>query len=139
MKVNNIIIDRLFECFPNSFINGHEEFVAYPKTNLYFIIGNCKSSLDVKCKVLEWFSRDASKETPYRSREKNKRYQAMVRERVNAFLGTAFTAEDMLQVYTKLGNAVNHELTVNFIVSGYDMRLINGDKELQNAKRIRYV
>lgn len=127
MKVNNITIDKLFQCFPNSFINGHEEFVAYPKTNLYFIIGNCESSLDVKCKVLEWFSRDASKATPYRSREKNKRYNAMIRDRINAFLGTAFTTEEMLQIYTKLGNAVNRELAVTFIISGYDMRLINGN------------
>jgi hypothetical protein len=124
MKVNNITIDKLFQCFPNSFINGHEEFVAYPKTNLYFIIGNCESSLDVKCKVLEWFSRDASKATPYRSREKNKRYNEMIRERVNAFLGTNFTTEEMLQIYTKLGNAVNRELTVKFIINNYHMSIL---------------
>lgn len=124
MKVNNIVIDKLFQCFPNSFINGHEEFVAYPKTNLYFIIGNCESSLDVKCKILEWFSRDGSKATPYRSHKKNKRYQAMIRDRINAFLGTVFTAEDMLQIYCKLGNNVNRELAVKFITSNYDMRLL---------------
>ncbi len=133
MKVNKEIIDRLIECFPSSFINAHEEFIAYPKTNLYFILGNCESSLDVECKVLEWFSRDASKSMPYRSRERNKRYQAMIRERINAFLGTDFTAEEMLEIYSSLGNAINHELTVKFIMSDYDMRLINGDKELQKC------
>lgn len=118
------IINKLFECFPNSFINGHEEFVAYPKTNLYFIIGNCESSLDVKCKVLEWFSRDGSKATPYRSKHKNKRYQEMIRERINAFLGTNFDGDQMLKIYCKLGNNVNRELAVKFIMSNYDMAVL---------------
>lgn len=124
MRVSKEIIDRLLECFPSSFINAHEEFIAYPKTNLYFILGNCESSLDVECKVLEWFSRDASKSMPYRSREKNKRYQAMIRGRVNNFLETEFTAEEMLKIYTELGNAINHELTVKFIMSDYDMKVL---------------
>ena len=124
MKVSKEIVDRLLECFPSSFINAHEEFIAYPKTNLYFILGNCESSLDVERKVLEWFSRDASKSTPYRSRERNKRSQSMIRERVNDFLETEFTDEEMLTIYTRLGNAINHELTVKFIISDYDMKVL---------------
>ena len=118
------IINQLFECFPNSFINAHEEFVADPKTNFYFILGNCQSTLDVKCKVLEWFSRDGSKATPYRSHHKNKRYQAKIRERINAFLGTDFDGEEMLLIYCKLGNNVNRELAVKFVMSNYDMKVL---------------
>ena len=118
------IINKLFKCFPNSFINGHEEFIAEPKTNLYFNIGNCQSELDVKCKVLEWFSRDGSKAMPYRSREKNKKYHAKIREQINAFLGTSFDGEQMLKIYCELGNNVNRDLAVKFIMSDYDMKVL---------------
>ena len=42
----------------------------------------------------------------------------------NVYLGTEFTQEDMYWIYDKLGNAVNHELTLKFIASGYDLNLV---------------
>lgn len=55
------LIQKLMNCFPNSFINQCGEFVAHMKANQYFILYNCESELDVKCKVLEWFSMGAYK------------------------------------------------------------------------------
>ena len=65
------ILERLVNCFEGSFINSRLEFIADKETNLYFILGNCENELDVKCKILEWFSRDAYKSMPYRSNKKN--------------------------------------------------------------------
>lgn len=124
MKVNQEIIDSLLECFPSSFINDHEEFIAYPRTNLYFILGNCENLLDVKCKVLEWFSRDCFKSMPFRSNWRNEEYHKLILERVNEFLGTDFTEEDMEIIYQHLGNAIKHKLTIKFVESDYDLTVL---------------
>lgn len=120
------LITRLMNCFPGSFINCNGEFIAHEKTNTYFILHNCKTELDVKCKVLEWFSRAACKTWPFDSERRNKQFQQFMLKGVNEFLGTQFTAVDMEKIYTYLGNARNHEKTVRFVESGYDMGILEG-------------
>lgn len=114
-------ITRLMKCFPHSFINQYGEFIACRDTNAYFKIDNCKSELDIKCKALEWLSRDAHKAAPFRARRKNEEYRAFMMGGINRYLGTSFTDEQMEDIYTYLGNACNHEKTIRFIESGYDM------------------
>lgn len=119
---------KLINCFPNSFINENEEFIAHQKSNAYFILKGCKTELDVKCKVLEWFSRPAYKTEPYGSKQKNDEFHRFMLSGINEFLGTDFTENDMELIYTYLGNACNHERTVKFVASGYDMGiLLKGD------------
>ena len=127
MAVEKEIVDSLSECFPTSFINERGEFIAYPKTNLYFNLGNCKSLLDVKCKVLEWFSRDCHKSMPFRSNWRNEEYHKQMLERVNEFLGTDFSISDMAIIYQKLGNAIRHSLTIQFVESDYNLSLLKDD------------
>ena len=121
-------ITRLMKCFPYSFINQYGEFIAHRETNAYFKIDNCKSELDIKCKVLEWLSRDAHKAEPFRARRKNEEYRAFMMDGINRYLGTSFTPEQMENIYTYLGNACNHEKTIRFIESGFDMFLLAEDK-----------
>lgn len=118
------LITRLMHCFPRSFINENGEFIAHAETNQYFILRDCNTELDVKCKVIEWFSRAACKTWPFDSARRNKQFQQFMLKGVNEFLGTQFTAEEMEQIYTYLGNACNHEKTVRFIESGYDMGML---------------
>lgn len=121
-------ITRLMKCFPRSFINQYGEFIAHRESNAYFKIDNCKSELDIKCKVLEWLSRDAHKAEPFRARRKNEEYRAFMMGGINRYLGTSFTDEQMETIYTYLGNACNHEKTIRFIESGFDMFLLAEDK-----------
>lgn len=120
------LIIRLMRCFPKSFINQNGEFIAHLKSNTYFILHDCKTELDVKCKVLEWFSRAAHKALAFESTRQNKQFQQFMLNGINEFLGTSFTAKEMEQIYTYLGNACNHEKTVRFIESGYDMKMLEG-------------
>lgn len=120
-------ITRLMKCFPQSFINQYGEFIAHRETNAYFKIDNCKSELDIKCKVLEWLSRDAHKAEPFRARRKNEEYRAFMMGGINRYLNTAFTAEQMEDIYTYLGNACNHEKTIRFIESGYQLYVLRED------------
>lgn len=117
-------VEDLLDLFPNSFVNANQEFIAVPRTNLYFLLSNCNSLLDIKCKVLEWFSRDACKSMHFRSNWRNKEYQDNIREKINEFLGTDFSRNEMLDIYIKLGNNCNHELCIEFIERDYDMKLL---------------
>lgn len=116
------IVERLTRAFPGSFINEQGEFVAHRHANEYFILRNCETELDVKCKVLEWFSRGAYKSEPYRSKQKNDEFHAFMLNGINRFLGTCFLKSDMEYVYTYLGNAIRHDKTVEFITqANYNM------------------
>lgn len=118
------LIQRLMNCFSGSFINQCGEFIAHGYTNQYFILKDCKTELDIKCKVLEWFSRPAYKTCPYRTDKKNNEFHAFMLNGINKFLGTSFTEKDMDVIYTYLGNACNHEKTIRFIESGYDFSIL---------------
>ena len=123
------LITRLMNCFPNSFINQNGEFIAYPQSNLYFILKDCKNELDVKCKVIEWFSRAASKSYP-ESSKREQREQAFILSGINQFLGTEFKREDVETIYIYLGNAIHHDLTMRFVESGYDMGILEESEDL---------
>lgn len=118
------IVSRLMTAFPNSFINQRQEFIAHRAANEYFILKDCETELDVQCKVLERLSRAAYKSQPFGPR-KNKVFHAFMLEGINRFLGTSFTTDDMEQIYIYLGNAVDHDKTVRFIESGYDMAVLS--------------
>ncbi len=38
-----------------------------------------------------------------------------------------FTEDEMMEIYTYLGNACHHQRTIEFIKSGYDMMVLNGN------------
>lgn len=123
------LIQFLMKCFPNSVINHNMEFIAHVKTNQYFLLGDCQTELDVKCKVLEWLSRSAYKTEPYRTKQKNDEFHKFMRDGINAFLGTSFTEEDMDLIYTYLGNRCNHALTVEFVFRDYDLKWLKSEVE----------
>lgn len=118
------ILLKLTHSFPRSFINGGLEFIAHKSANEYFRLEDCETELDVKCKVLEWLSRGAFKTEPFESTLKNERFHTFMLDGINKFLGTNFSHDDMEIIYTYLGNRCNHEKTVKFIESGYDMSVL---------------
>lgn len=117
-------IQRLMNCFPNSIINHDMEFIAHVRANEYFILRDCKTELDIKCKVLEWLSRAAHKSQPFRRTADNDYLHDFMLKGINEFLGVCFTKNDMELIYTYLGNACNHRKTIRFIESGYNMNVL---------------
>ena len=118
------IILKLMHWFPGSKINQFGEFIAHEKGNEYLNLKNCKTELDIQCKVIEWFSRGAYKSEPYKRKKENDEFHKFMLNGINQYLGTDFTHEDMVEIYTKLGNAVNHKLTIEFIQSGFDFSVL---------------
>jgi len=127
------IIQKLMKAFPRSFIiatgEGEAEFIAHREANTYFRLIDCFTEFDVKCKALEWFSRDAHKTAPFNSDRKNKEFNKFILDGINRYLDTNFTEDDMDIIYTYLGNRCNHERTVRFIESGYDMSVLEEGAE----------
>ena len=122
--VDSTITRKLAHAFQGGYINYNLEFIAHEKANEYFRLEDCETELDVKCKVLEWLSRGAHKTCPFTSNLKNERFHNFMLNGINDFLGTDFTEEDIELIYDRLGNRVNHTLTVAFINSGYDMTVL---------------
>jgi hypothetical protein len=119
------ITKELARAFPQSYINDNLEFIAHEGANEYFRLEDCETELDVKCKVLEWLSRGAHKTCPFNSNLKNERFHNFMLNGINDFLGTDFTEEEIEIIYDRLGNRVNHALTVEFVNSGYDMSVLS--------------
>lgn len=133
IDISNDVELRLKDAFPGSFINPDGEFIAHKEANSYFILKGCKNELDVKCKVLEWLSRDAYKTAPFYDEEKNEEFRDFMRNGINIFLDTDFVEEDMEDIYVELGNCVNHEKTIRFVESDYDMNVLK-EKELSEER-----
>lgn len=114
------VILKLMQCFSGSTINQFGEFIAHDKGNACFNLKNCKTELDIQCKVLEWFSREACKSRPYKQEKKNDEYHKFMLSGINKYLGTDFKHENMMEIYCELGNAINHNLTIEFVQSNFD-------------------
>lgn len=118
------MIVKLSKSFPGGFLNGKGEFIAHKKANEYFKLVDCETEFDVKCKVLEWLSRGAYKTMPFRRKIDNTELHIFMLNGINDFLRTRFSVDDIEQIYTYLGNRVNHEKTVRFVESGYDLSVL---------------
>lgn len=130
------MIDEIFnvmKCFSKSYINQCGELIISEKGNVYFTAINCKNKEDIICKLLEWCSRPIAKGEPYDSKKRNIEWRNSLLCDYNNYLGTNFTQDDMYWIYDKLGNAVNHELTLKFIHSNFDLSLV-GPQESEDKE-----
>jgi hypothetical protein len=121
--IDNVVL-KLISVFQGGYINRGGEFIAHERANDYFNIAMCVDEEEVKCKVLEWFSRGAFKNQPYVTAKKNNEYHQFMLNGINGFLGTAFNESDIAIIYQHLGNNVNRMLCLEFVRSGYDISIL---------------
>lgn len=121
------MIDEIFnvmKCFYGSYINQCGELIISEKGNVFFTAKDCDTKEDIICKLLEWCSRPIAKGVPYATAKRNFEWRNSLLCGYNNYLGTNFTQDDMYWIYDKLGNEVNHELTLKFIHSNFDLSLV---------------
>ncbi|MCM3294244.1 hypothetical protein M3661_29595 [Paenibacillus sp. MER 180] len=119
VKAVNDFVGLVLERSPKAFINSRDELIVEPKNNVYFKLTDIKTEMDLKAKVIAWLSRPSCKGvSPY--------FQKRIRGILNDFLGTNFSVDQMMVIYTYLGNGCNGSLCVQFIESGYDMSILAG-------------
>lgn len=117
-------IFKVMKYFDGSFINSHGELIISKTRNVYFKASDCNSKEDVICKLLEWCSEPIAKGEPYSDTRRNFGWRCILLCSYNRYLGTDFTPADMLLIYDRLGNAVDHSLTLKFIRSNYDLSIL---------------
>lgn len=124
--VDQKVLNKLFAAFPDAIINRNLEFVANPhrRVNSYFRLEDCETEEDVAAKVLEWLSREAYKSQHFNVEHRNRMVHDYHLDGINAFCGTSFDTLDIETIYTRLGNCVNHQKTLDFIRSGYDLEVL---------------
>ena len=135
------MIDEIFDvmkCFPGSYINQCGELIISDRGNVYFTATNCKTKEDVICKLLEWCSRPIAKGVPYATNKRNIEWRNSLLCGYNNYLSTNFTQEDMYWIYDKLGNAVNHDLTIEFIHRNFDLSLVRPQESEDKCKKCEY-
>ena len=119
------VMIELMHCFPeHSLVNYLGEFIAHKKANEYFNLYNCRTELDVKCKILEQLSKGGYRTSPYSSKKSNDKFHQFMRDGINKYLGTSFSEDDMEVIYTYLGNGCNRQKTILFIQSEYDISIL---------------
>ena len=114
---NDELRNRFRAAFPRFFINHNLEAIVHPRRNTYFLLAGVDTEKDLTAKILEWLSREAGKSV-------NRESQKYHLSGINAFLGTNFTQDEMMEIYTYLGNCCNHQKTIRFIDSGYDLAVL---------------
>lgn len=94
------------------------------RSNQYFMLSDCEYPEDIDCKVLEWLSRAACKGAPFKQEWRNRKFRKFMLDGINNFLDTNFSEEEMGEIYTYLGNACNHTKTMQFVESGFDIKVL---------------
>lgn len=119
-------LQKLQEAFPKGRFTKEGDFLTYPRLLIGFSPDGTME--DLTSKVLEWLSRPAFKSEPYRTKAANDKLHKYHLDGINSFCETSFTEADIEEIYTYLGNHVDHEKTLRFIRSGYDMAALTASK-----------
>lgn len=127
ISLDNELLMKIRYEFDESFINRNNELILIPRTNLYFLLDNVENELDLKCKLLEWCSRDACKSQPFGKDHLNDKYNNKVRGNINNILETNFTEDEMEDIYCELGNGIKRGKTIKFIENNYDMNILRSE------------
>ncbi len=125
-EVQNLIDKSI--CNPQdlkTFINNENELIVSPRLNAYFRLEDIETELDFKCKALEWLSFHIADNHWFGKNKERKKLESFI----NYILGTNISHDDFQTIYMKLGNRVNHELTIKFVESNYDINLLRENKE----------
>lgn len=123
---------KIQAAFPQSFVNMQNELVFSLRTDSGFSLKDVTNETQLKAKILEWLTRTAIKAVSPKERK-------LHFEGINKLLGTNFTLEEMTDIYTYLGNGINHDLCVKFVESGYDMTMIQKKGEQMDKQKIKSV
>ena len=146
------MVEWLKQCFPDGHLDYFNSFIAHRGANRHYgaaccKLERCETSEDVIAAALEMLTIDCCKSAPFETLDANRRFHKYMLKGMNKLLGKAFTEKQYLGIYTCIGNGINHQLTIDFIRSGYDLkvlrdsrteRFISMDKLLADLNKLEY-
>ena len=119
---------KLLRSFPGSVVNSKGMFVPEPDDIAGFSLMEEWMGPEIKCRVLERLCWAAAFAMPYGDRQKDRELREFYRKGINTYLGTEFSRDDLKLVCKKLGNAIDHGLTLRFVMHGYDLTLLEENR-----------
>lgn len=122
--MNYEIMQKLFDVFPEGFVNSEIEFIADERANIFLGLKDVETEKDLFKKIIHWFSRPAYKSEPFCTRKANDALHKKFLKAINTILNTNFNESEIEKIYTHLGNGVNEPLTEKFIDSGFDISVL---------------
>lgn len=103
------------------------ELILCDKGNVWISLEKIKTIDDLKSELIEWTIRNCCKTEPYKNQSRNIDLQNKLLMSLNRTLCTNFNREEAMKIYSVLGNGVNHQLTLEFIKSGYDLGVLKDE------------
>lgn len=122
-------LEQLRRCFPQSYINFDQEFIAHRRGGGACSLRGCDRPMELRCRVIEQLVRECCKTRPFKTAQANLQYRDYMAQGLGRFLGICLTEREWLAVYTALGNGVDRQLTMDWIASGYDLKVIRSRKQ----------
>jgi len=123
------IIQKTMNLMCGSFINHNNELIMIPKFNVYTLLDNVETEMDFKVNLCEYFSRDCSCALRYRQRKRLEEYWQSNTYVFNEICNTNFTVKDMDLIYTHLGNGINHNKSIEFVKSDFNLSVLRSEKD----------
>lgn len=109
---------KILPFFPKAFIYKDDELIIEPKNNIFFRIDNVNSILEFDCKILEYLTRPSCKGV-------SKYWQNYFRRGVNSYFKKNWSKDDLMEIYTYIGNGVDRKKCIKFIKSGFDFIVLS--------------
>ena len=125
---------RLKQCFPEGALNYYDEFIAHMGANRHYgaaccKLGGCKTEEEALAAALEMLTIDCCKSRPFEAPDANDRFHKYMQKGMNKLLGKGFTQKQYMEIYAAIGNGINHQLTVDFIRSGYNIGILRANRQ----------
>jgi len=117
-------INLISTYYDKCFINKNNELILEPRNNIYFILDNVNSVLDLKCKLIEYTSRPSCKGV-------SKYWQDYFLKRFNSYFKTKFNKNEMMDIYTYLGCGANRMKCIKFIESNFDLSILKAAQDVR--------
>jgi hypothetical protein len=112
-------LEMILPFFPKAFIKEEtREIIIEAKNNVYFRLDNIENYLDFDCKMLEYISRPSCKGVSLY-------WQRYFSRGLNSYFRKSWTKEEIREIYTYIGGGVNRKKTIQFIKSGFDVKVLH--------------
>lgn len=112
------LLQRVFDCFPDGFLNRNFEFIVDRRANSYFSMNGVNDEADIGVRLLSSLSRDAYKSEPFATDRENRHFHARITSGLERWFQMSFSYDDLEMIYTYLGNGIRNDLARRFITEG---------------------
>lgn len=110
-------LQKVYQAFPQAFINQQNELIIHPRRNTFFRLDDVNNETELACKILEWLTHESIRSSSPASRKYH-------RDGIRKYFGIDFDENDLELIYRYVGNGTNRELCVKLIENDFDILVL---------------